>query len=215
MPSEQLAGWSTGRGTSHPSHPRDGTCRPSGFTSGKLLKSKCFLTLPTEKAGCYLLLLFVYIKKQVNIELQGSRAGRRGCVRSVRSRVRSGTCGMACRCRCSGRRAVGTWGGCGAHLSVDYLAPWAQALTAPASTQLGRGVTVFEGLTGKAKQKGTAGTLEGVGAPGWDRTSNPCLRSFGDVPGPFINQDLAQLANCKTKVKQGGQRSFRLAQGEF
>ncbi|SPA23998.1 hypothetical protein CBM2637_A110014 [Cupriavidus taiwanensis] len=36
--------------------------------------------------------------------------------------------------------------------------------------------------------------------------SEHCLRSFGDKPRRIINQGLAQLANCKTKVNQGNQR---------
>ena len=37
----------------------------------------------------------------------------------------------------------------------------------------------------------------------WLRVVNLCLRSLGDDPGPFINQGLALLANCKIKVNQG------------
>ncbi|WP_439668357.1 diguanylate cyclase domain-containing protein [Cupriavidus necator] len=51
------------------------------------------------------------------------------------------------------------------------------------------------------------------GAPGWDRTSNPCLRSFGDEPKGFINQCLVQLATCKTKAKQGQSRPIQHAIG--
>lgn len=96
MAPEQLAGLSTGRGASHPRHPRDTTCRPSGFTSGKLLKSKCFLALPTERMGRYLLLLFVYIKKQVNIYDAASLERHwRGCSCAAEppDRHRMRTCG--------------------------------------------------------------------------------------------------------------------------
>jgi len=55
----------------------------------------------------------------------------------------------------------------------------------------------------------------GDGAPGWDRTSNPCLRSFTRAPHFFINQCLAQLANCKTKAKQGHSRPTKSIQTVF
>ncbi|MCA8165296.1 hypothetical protein LGN00_37250, partial [Burkholderia cepacia] len=41
------------------------------------------------------------------------------------------------------------------------------------------------------------------GAPGWDRTSNPCLRSFTGAQHILLNQSLTQLANSKTKATQG------------
>ena len=58
-----------------------------------------------------------------------------------------------------------------AHLSADHLAQWVTPLTAgvpvPAAIQLQRD---------NATNGETAESLTRLGAPGWDRTSNPCLR---------------------------------------
>ena len=57
-----------------------------------------------------------------------------------------------------------------AYLLADHLAQWVQPMTAmPAKPQL----VAIRGDTGTGE---FAGTLVRIGAPGWDRTSNPCLR---------------------------------------
>ena len=58
-------------------------------------------------------------------------------------------------------------------------------------------------------ENGSGNSVPGIrlfGAPGWDRTSNPCLRSFIRAPQSLINQCLAQLATRKTKASQGQSR---------
>ncbi len=182
MASEQLAGLSTGRGASHPRHPRDTTCRPSGFTSGKLLKSKCFLALPTERMGRYLLLLFVYIKKQVNTYDAASLERHwRGCSCAAEppDRHRMRTCGAWQ--AVASQQGVG-WSGNVASVRRVPCAPAggpSRAMDAVAydtGTGAAWGDMAVFGCTKRGGDAETAETLEGFGAPGWDRTSNPCLR---------------------------------------
>ena len=59
-----------------------------------------------------------------------------------------------------------------AHLSADHLAQWVTPLTAgPCRCQL-----QFSCNETMRRTEKTAESLTRLGAPGWDRTSNPCLR---------------------------------------
>jgi hypothetical protein len=63
-----------------------------------------------------------------------------------------------------------------AYLLADHLAQWVQPMTAmPAKPQL-------VAIRGDAGTGEFAGTLVRIGAPGWDRTSNPCLRRASPKP---------------------------------
>ncbi|CAE6786694.1 hypothetical protein R69658_04320 [Paraburkholderia aspalathi] len=94
-----------------------------------------------------------------------------------------------------------------AYLLADHLAQWVQPMTAmPAKPQL-------VAIRGDAGTGEFAGTLVRIGAPGWDRTSNPCLRSFTCAPRSLLNQCLAQLANCKIKANQRQSGPIQSPQG--
>ena len=65
-----------------------------------------------------------------------------------------------------------------------------------------RGQAAFSCKNAVREKGETAESLTRYGAPGWDRTSNPCLRSFVYAQRSLINQALAQLAIGKTKVNR-------------